>query len=287
VTDPGFPAASSSASNVYSGVIKMMWQQPASDRWALSSIAYKRIDDNMYLKVRSGEYKGNGSSSATLSTAADAYYDSGELNPTRSQTSNDGTTPWYWNGNFIRFTAKYSVTDLTGIYSAAWVAGVGEEDARIFNLKMENNTSLAGAAFFGFGSPVQDPNFDGLVSKFYCNWTAVGGANGGNSDADIGKGRISGSQYQTFALQSSGIWLPTVNNIRFAPTRSCGKTGVIDTAGTRGFKYSRNWDSGTNAMSTTLSDTVDTYELLGKGSYSTYLDRVKATLGWTSTNLVP
>ena len=40
-------------------------------------------------------------------------------------------------------------------------------------------------------------------------------------------------------------------------------------------------------MSTTLSDTIDTYELLGRGSYTTYLDRVKAILGWTSTSLVP
>ena len=264
-----------------------MWKQPFGDRWALSSVAYKRIDDDMYLKVRAGEYTGNGNSAATLSSASAAFYDSNELNPTRSQSSNDGTTAWYWNSNFVRFTAKYSVTDLTGIYSAAWVAGVGQEDARIFNLRMSNSTSLSGSAFFGFGTPVQDPNFDALVEKFYCNWTSVGSSNGSDNAADVTKGRLNGSQYQSFALQSSGIWLPTVNNLRFAPTRSCTNTGVVDTAGTGGFQYSTTWDSNTNMMSSTLSNAAQSYQLLGKGSFSTYKDRVKDVLGWTSSNLAP
>jgi hypothetical protein len=287
VTDTGFPAASNTASNVYSGVIKMMWKQPVGDRWALSSIAYKRVDDDMYLKVRAGEYTGSGSSAATLTSSADAFYESGELNPTRSQDSNDGTTAWYWNGNFVRFSAKYSVTDLTGIYSAAWVAGSGQEDARIFNLKMQNSTSPSGLAFFGFGSPVQDPNFDALVAKFYCNWTAVGGTNGGNTSDTVAKGMINGSQYQSFALQTSGIWRPTVNNLSFAPTRSCNKTGAVTTDGAQ-FKYSREWSSMTNSMKTTdLADSIATHNLLGKDTYTTYKDRVKAMLGWSSASLVP
>ena len=89
-------------------------------------------------------------------------------------------------------------------------------------------------------------------------------------------------------MQSSGIWSPTVSNTRFAPTRSCGKTGVIDTAGNGGFKYARNWNATTNSMdNVNLVDTIDTNLLLDKGSESTYKDKVKRLLGWTSTNLVP
>ena len=287
VTDTGFPAATSTASNVYSGVIKMMWRQNG-DRWALSTVAYKRIDDNMYLKMRAGEYTGNGSSSATLSSAANAFYESGELNPSRSQETNDGTTAWHWNGNFVRFTSKYSLTDQTGIYSAAWVAGVGQEDARVFNLKMTNNTSLAGAGFFGFGTPVQDPDFDALIGKFYCNWTGIVTENlrSGLTDNQA-RGYFEGSQYQAFALQSSGIWTPTENNLRFAPTTSCGKTGQVDTAGSGNFQYSRSWDSVNNRMSTTLDNSADTSNLIGKSTYSTYKARLKDLLGWTASSLVP
>ena len=267
--------------------------QASNSQWVLSSLAYKRIDDNLYVKSRKGIYKGQGASD-TLTTAADAFFDSGELNPTRSQASSGATVPWYWSANFVRFAAKYSLTDMTGIYSAGWVAGVNAEDSRIFNMSITSTgTSLGGQALFGFGYPMQDPLYDGLVSHFYCNWTSrmTSDSSLSPSTASAQKGYKEGAQYQAISLTTAARWVPTQNNLRFAPSSTCGKTGVVDTAGTGNFSYSTQWDqalnSGAGGMSATLSSATTTDQLLTKGSSATFKDRVKSTIAWTSTTLIP
>ena len=83
--------------------IQMMVQEPDQTSgnfngwWTITSIIYKKIDNNLYLKGRKGRYYYN-DANADLTTAnsSEAIMLTGELNPTQSQSSNDGTTNWKW-----------------------------------------------------------------------------------------------------------------------------------------------------------------------------------------------
>jgi hypothetical protein len=294
VTGAGFPsptAIGSSSATVYSGIIKIMSQAAGTD-WVLSSIAYQRDDDDFYVKSRKSIYKGAGSS-PNLNTASDAFFNSGELNPSRA----DGASDWHWKSNFVRFSAKYKLSDMSGIYSSAWQAGNGDSHSRIFNILITNISSYSGKAYFGFGDPVQSSDFDGLVSHFFCNWT---GRMTGSEDInypssysqDQIRGRKEGSQSQEMTMNDAGKWIATKNHLKFAPSSTCNKRGVIDPDGRGNFSYSTTWDSSTNSMSTTTyssapdRDTLHVRATSGP-SYATYKDLVKAELGWSSSRFVP
>ncbi len=295
VTGAGFPSPTqtgSSTATVYSGIIKVMSQTPNTD-WVLSSIAYQRDGDDFYVKSRKSIYTGAGAN-PNLTTADDAFFNSGELNPSRS----DRNSAWNWKNDFVRFSAKYKLSDMSGIYSSAWQAGNNDTNSRIFNILISNTTNYSGKAYFGFGDAVQNPAFDGLVSHFYCNWT---GRMTGSEDSnyptsysyDQIRGRKEGSQSQEMAMNDDGKWVATRNHIRFAPTSTCNKRGVIDTDGRGNFSYSTTWNGATRAMSTdTYSSAPDRDTLHVRasgtfGTYPTYKDLVKAELGWTASRFVP
>lgn len=295
VTGAGFPsptATGSSTATVYSGIIKVMSQTSNSD-WVLTSMAYQRDDDDFYVKTRKSIYTSSGAN-PNLSTADDAFFNSGELNPSRS----NGSQAWNWKNDFVRFSAKYKLSDMSGIYSSAWQAGNGDTNSRIFNILISNTTSYSGKAYFGFGDAVQNAAFDGLVSHFYCNWTGrMTGAEDSNYPSSYSidqiRGRKEGSQSQEMTLNDSGKWVSTKNHLKFAPSSTCNKTGVIDTDGRGNFSYSTTWDGAINAMSTSTYNSApdrDTLHVRAAGTFGTfptYKDLVKRELNWTSSSFVP
>jgi len=298
-TGAGFPSptsTSSSTATIYSGIIKVM-SQTANTDWVLSSMAYQRDDDTFYVKTRKSIYTYSGGGTPNLTTADDAFFNSGELNPSRSTS----TSNWNWKNDFVRFSAKYSLTDMSGIYSSAWQAGGSDSHSRIFNILISNTTNYTGKAYFGFGDAVQNSAFDGLVSHFYCNWT---GRMTGDDDinyptsysSDQIRGRKEGSQSQEMAMNSSGKWVATKNSLKFAPTSTCNKRGVIDTDGRGNFSFSTTWDGsivpfGGMSVSTYNSapdrDTLHVRATGTLGTYPTYKDLVKAELGWSASRFVP
>ena len=302
----GFPSptsTSSSTATIYSGIIKVMSQTSNTD-WVLSSMAYQRDDDTFHVKTRKSIYTYGGGGTPNLTTADDAFFNSGELNPSRSTS----TSNWNWKNDFVRFSAKYSLTDMSGIYSSAWQAGPGDSHSRIFNILISNTTNYTGKAYFGFGDAVQNSAFDGLVSHFYCNWT---GRMTGDDDlnyptsysSDQIRGRKEGSQSQEMAMNDSGKWVATKNHLKFAPTSTCNKRGVIDTDGRGNFSYSTTWDPTISGgglpgiplgdMSTTTytsapdRDTLHVRAAGTSGTYPAYKDLVKAELGWSASRFVP
>ena len=197
---------------------------------------------------------------------------------------------------------------MSGIYSSAWQAGNGDSHSRIFNILITNTENYAGEAYFGFGDPVQKGDFDGLVSHFFCNWTgrmtSTDDSNYPSSySEDQLRGRKEGSQSQEMTLNASGKWRATKNHLKFAPSSTCNKTGVIDTAGTGNFSYSTRWNASAGSMSTdtsiyTPAPNRDTLHVRSASQltevnsdsslkYPTYKDLVKDELGWSASRFVP
>ena len=210
-------------------------------------MAYQRLDEQIYVKARSGRYAGDPAnadldpaSNALLTMAA--YQHNGELDPSRSQDA--GYTaghyaPWKWTGGFTRLGSQFNVNSLTGALSLGWVAGVGGQPTRLLNvLTSDAGGSLGGVAFFGLGNPVQGARYapasgwstlayDGLVAGFVCNPTGVGQANG------PARGEFNDrAQLQIFGLSASQqAWRPSLSALAYAPTSSCSDTGLVDGAG--------------------------------------------------------
>ena len=250
----GFPGASNGHSQVYSGLLQIAHRlaspNPASlsiPSWQLSSVAYQRLDEQIYVKARSGRYAGDSAnadidpaSSALLPMAA--YQHNGELDPSRSQDAGYSAghyAAWKWTGGFTRLGSQFNVNSLTGALSLGWVAGVGGQPTRLLNVLVNDaGGSLGGVAFFGLGNPVQGARYapasgwstlayDGLVAGFVCNPTGVGQANG------PARGEFNDrAQLQIFGLSASQqAWRPSLSALAYAPTSSCSDTGLVDGAG--------------------------------------------------------
>ena len=250
----GFPAATSAHTLVYSGLVQIAHRlasnpgsQLTGNGWKLSSVAYQRLDDTMYVKARAGAYAGdpanpglNLAGNALMGIAA--FQHNGELDPTRSQDSGYSAShyaAWKWTGGFTRLGAEFNVGSFTGAFSSGWVAGIGLEQTRLFNVLMSDaGGTLGGVGFFGFGNPMQGATYnpasgwasqpyDGLVGSFVCNWTRVGQGNGPT------RGEFSDqAQMQIFTLSGNQqFWRPTVSALAYAPSSTCTDTGLIDSAG--------------------------------------------------------
>ena len=255
----GFPAASSAHVQVYSGLVQMAHRlasnpgsQLTSNGWKLTSVAYQRLDEQMYVKARAASYAGDAAdpqaslaSSALLSVAA--FQHNGELDPTRSQDTGYSAShyaAWKWTGGFTRLGAQFNASSFTGAFSSGWVAGIGLEQTRLFNVLMNDaGGTLGGVAFFGFGNPMQGASYspgsgwtaqayDGLVGSFICNWTSVGQSNGPTRGEFTDR-----AQMQIFTLSGNQqFWRPTLNALDYAPSSTCNDRGLIDTAGSR-YRY--------------------------------------------------
>ena len=275
---------------------KASFVDPAADYWALSSVAYQRQDDLLYTKVRGGIYKGSNNSTATYADSNVAFDVNSELDYSRYYNpANPSSTSWKWVGNFVRASGKMSVTDFTGVYVSGWAAGTSStEDARLFNvtirLATNPNTGKSGplgTAFFGFGAPIANANFDGFADHFYCNWTGRQTSDPtylNGVSADTLRGKISAIQKQSFYYnQNTAVWQIASPNgvddnyIEFAPTSSCGSSGIVNRNAPFNFQYQKD------TTTTTLVPAVTTHKLQQKESGDGGLsDYVKRTLGVTS-----
>jgi len=279
---------------------KASFVDAAADYWALSSVAYQRQDDTLYTKVRGGIYKGSNNSKATYADSNAAFDVNSELDYSRYyDTANPTSSNWKWVGNFVRASGKMSVTDFSGTYVSGWAAGSSPfEDARLFNvnisIKTNPNTGKSGplgTAFFGFGAPISDANFNGFADHFYCNWTNRMTADmsiNNNLSSNTQRGYISAVQRQSFYYnQSTAVWqiakLPNDstkedNFIEFAPSTTCGDTGLVDKVGGN-YKYQKD----TSDAAPPFVNSVKTHSLKTKDAgFGGLTDYVKSVLGVTS-----
>jgi len=261
------------------------------------SVAYQRMNDTLYVKARSAMYyAGTGTVTGKgLTDASPAFDANGELDPTRVNPTS--LQPWYWVAGFVRAGAQASTVDTSGVYSSAWVAGMGSEDSRTFNVVISNDSSLGllGTSFFGFGYGVADASYDGFVDHFYCNWTARATqdpayntdlASGPSQTQRKAQGLFQGGQMQKFQFAGANGWRVRniggvdQNFIDFAPTSTCNASGFVRSdalSGTYKFRYTK----GSNG-SYTWVDSIQNNTLQTKGSSRTFKDYVKGTLGISS-----
>ena len=268
--------------------------QLSSNNWKLTSVAYQRLDDTMYVKARTGSYGGD-PANLTPSLAGSslfgfaAFQNNGELDPTRSQSPGYGNASyaaWKWTGGFTRLGAQFNISDFTGTFSSGWVAGVGSEKARVFNVLMDESAGrLAGVGFFGFGAPMQggvmdmgrgtftaDP-YDGLIDSFICNWTNVGQANGNTRGQYTDR-----AQMQVFALASGGShWQVVSNKLAYAPSSTCADTGLVNTVG-GSFQVQQYDASAANSLRLQAAPTADSLQRKDS-SDSSIKDYIRRRLG--------
>ena len=147
-----------------------------------------------------------------------------------------------WENNFTVFTADFDPSTLGGSYSFAWQAGYNDSHSRILNVGLEATTT--GEAYFGFGSRVQDGEFDGGVRGFICNWAGPGNE---HTLQDYVQ-----RQHITLDVEE-GIYTPTNHSdsgndsseLVYAPTNSCEYDRYNDGGfvfGSDRFEYDRDLD---------------------------------------------
>jgi len=130
-----------------------------------------------------------------------------EFNPTDNP---DG-----WGDNFNRFVADFDEDTYLGNYTYAWQAGAGDSNTRVLNVSVTEdnvNSTLAGEAWFGYGSSIDTANYDNGIGGFICNW--MGPNNVHNYSNYV--------QYQSLLQDTvTGVFEPQVNHIAYAPVNSC------------------------------------------------------------------
>ena len=295
----GFPAASSANAVVYSGLVQMAHRISStgsplpSNNWKLTSVAYQRLDQTLYVKARAGHYAGDpAAASPNLGQnsllALDAYQRNGELDPTRSQAtgySAQNYEAWKWTGGFTRLGAEFNVATFTGSFSAGWVAGVALEQTRLFNVLISDaGGTLGGVGFYGFGNPMQGASYspasgwtaqpyDGLVGSFVCNWTGIGQRNGSARGEYTDR-----AQMQIFTLGSGGqFWRPTSNALAYAPSSTCVDTGLVDSSGGH-YRYGQADPTAPNGLSQQPATRSDRLQAK-RSSDATVKDFIRDVLG--------
>lgn len=204
---------------------------PSDDKTINGSILYNRAsDDEMAVEMREGIFCQHDSDGRT-----DGVVDA-------SQTYDAGMNPDGWSDGFSILTASYDPSTLEGDYAFSWQAGSGDSNSRVFNVHVADDESAT--AFYGYGDPVDDSDFDNNIDGFICNWAGPGG------DHDV----TTNVQYQTMSFNSTtGKVEAGTSNIGYAPVAACSYDG------TGSFTYDSDLDG---AVDTDPAAVVDN-DLLG------------------------
>ena len=158
-----------------------------------------------------------------------------------------------WSGNMNQAIVNMDTSTGLGSVSAAWQAGSGDSNTRVFNAyTATSGSSTIGCGFFGYGADFDSDysNNTNTIDGFICNWAGPG--NDHSMSGTTGKG-----QKQCFT-QTSGVFAEDTSKraITYAPTVSCD-----DTDGS--FTYDFPAHSGDGA-------TNDLVTLSGDSDFSSY-----------------
>lgn len=153
-----------------------------------------------------------------------------------------------WDNSFTIFTADFNPTDLSGSYSYAWQAGYNDSHSRILNIAIDENQNAE--AYFGFGSRVQNTDFDGSLLGFICNWSGPGND---HTPMDY-------LQHQSLTLNLvSGDFVlngDDASHITYAPTNSCLYDSAESAASNFGITFDYDRDLNQLLRKTDVVDVV-------------------------------
>ncbi|PLX66653.1 MAG: hypothetical protein C0602_11320 [Denitrovibrio sp.] len=168
------------------------------------SVLYARTGTDFAIDARYANFCGNGATG----------FVSGLVDP--SDKYNASTNPDGWGDNFNRFVAGFEESTFLGDYTYSWQAGLGDNNTRVLNIAVTQDSggTYAGESWFGYGADAASS--DNSIGGFICNW-----AGPGNSHAYADK-----VQYQSLLQDAATlIFEPVTNNLLYAPAVSCNDEG--------------------------------------------------------------
>ncbi len=184
---------------------------PSIEMTAAGSVLYDQGDEsNKQVQAMDGTFCG---------FDADAVGSNGLVDPNDSY--NATTNPDGWANNFTILIANMDEGGM-GNYSMAWQAGYMDDKSRVFNivLSQNDNSVREATAYFGFGAPVNDDDFDGSIDGFICNWAGPG------QNEDFSHTPLDFMQRQTMVDDGAGgPFEPVTSDIAYAPTSDCEYAG--------------------------------------------------------------
>lgn len=186
----------------------------------LVSLGYNRQDQWLSLRLRTGQYCGNGTGNNQFESLA-ATVMSGELDPAISLSSNVRGSTLGWRQGFIRMGNDLLASAQSSDFILAWQDQPlgGASRARLFagHSSLDTNTqSRSLALFHGYTNDIS--NTDGTMLGMACNWNGPGST----------KTLHNAFQYQALSLGSSDTgWSLGASNIAYAPTNSCSASNSM------------------------------------------------------------
>lgn len=187
----------------------------------LISLGYNRQDQWLSLRLRAGQYCGNGSSNTDQFEELAATAMSGELDPAVFLASNLRGSTLGWRQGFMRMANDIVVSSQTSDFAYAWqdlpLGGISR--ARLFAGHGSLDTSTQArtlALFHGYTDDIS--NTDGTLRGMVCNWSGPGAT----------KTVQNAYQYQQLALGSSATdWALGTSRVHYAPTNSCSASSTM------------------------------------------------------------
>ncbi|MBI2732282.1 MAG: hypothetical protein HYX44_02915 [Aquabacterium sp.] len=187
----------------------------------LTSLGYNRQDQWLSLRLRSGQYCGNGSSGTDQFEELAATAMSGELDPAVYLASNLRGSTQGWRQGFMRMASDTVVSAQTSDFAYAWqdLPLNGLSRARLFAGHSTLDTSTQArtlALFHGYTDDIS--NTDGTLRGMVCNWSGPGAT----------KTVQNAYQYQQLSLGSSATgWALGTSRVHYAPTNSCSASSTM------------------------------------------------------------
>lgn len=125
---------------------------------------------------------------------------------------------------FIKLQGKQTDADVDGSMLFAWQAGSMDSHARVFQSSVEGAT---GEAYFGYGPNLTDVanlTHYGEITGMVCDWALTTGGSTQSHVTQASTTNVNKAEKQTFTL-TAGKFIPTVNNISYAPHDTCNGHG--------------------------------------------------------------
>jgi hypothetical protein len=148
----------------------------------------------------------------------------------------DGLSPSHMGeGNLVYERAEIDANSGLGTMIHAWQAGAGDGYTRVFQAHTEAGASGpdVGFGYFGFGPPVSSLDL-GTIAGMWCNWAGPGSLFHGWENG-IPNVNTTNVQAQSMSRDTtSGLFVPVVNHVKYAPTNSCNaeaSSGFVYLAG--------------------------------------------------------
>lgn len=187
----------------------------------LISLGYNRQDQWLSLRLRTGQYCGNGTSGSNQFGELAATAMSGELDPAVFLSGSTRGSTQGWRQGFARMASDIVMSAQTSDFAYAWQDQplAGTSRARLFagHATLDSTArSRALALFHGYTDDITAT--DGTLRGMVCNWNGPGSS----------KTVQNAYQYQLLGLASSATgWALGTSRIHYAPTNSCSASGTM------------------------------------------------------------